>query len=89
MRVSIQNKIRLISHFRQLRILRRRRSPMNVPTESNESRVFATSSPVLEEHLPPADHWNVVEETRSLDLQEKVEFQELDDYVEVNEVIHK
>jgi len=56
--------------------------------KSNESRASAKSSPIFEENLPPSDHQNVVEEPQSLALQEKVEIQKLDDYVEVKEEIH-
>jgi len=83
MRVVGQNTDRLNSYLRWLRMFRRRRLRMKIPTKSNKFRVFATSSPVFKEALLLADRQNVVEEPWSLALQEKVEFQKLEDFVEV------
>jgi hypothetical protein len=60
-RVVSQNTVRLSSHRRQLRLLRRRQSPMNIPAESVGSRVSTTSSPFPEERSPPTDRQNVEE----------------------------
>ena len=61
---------------------------MNVSAKLDESRFSAALSPIFEEDLPPTDHQKFVEEPWSLALKGKVEFQNLEDSVEVKETIH-
>jgi hypothetical protein len=60
-RVVNQNTVCLISHRRQLRVLRRGQPPMNIIVESVGSKVSIEPSPFPEDRSPLADRHNVEE----------------------------
>jgi len=88
MRDVSQNTVCLSSHRRQLRLLQRKQTPLNIPMDSFWSRVSIASSHFPNDRLPPAYHRNV-EELHPLALQENAGIQQLDDSMEAMEVNHK